>query len=100
MDHFWGAFGDDVTEAFRDIFGTFFRMVLGTLFGTLGTLFGTLGMLFGMLLCTPIGTLYGHSFLTSILTFFDIYFDTVKLGDKKQIGVKKPFSVTNCLFTL
>ena len=25
--------------------------------------------------------------------------DTVKLGDKEQIGVKEPFSVTNCQFT-
>ena len=24
---------------------------------------------------------------------------TVKLGDKEQIGVKEPFSVTNCQFT-
>ena len=42
VDLFWGAFGDDVMDTFRYIFGTFFR----TLFGTLGTLFGTLGMLF------------------------------------------------------
>ena len=56
VDLFWGAFGDDVMDTFRYIFGTFFRMVLGMLFGKL------LVTIFGMLLWTPIRTLSGHFF--------------------------------------
>ena len=34
VDYFWGAFEDDVTEAFRYVFWTFFRIVLGMLLDT------------------------------------------------------------------
>ena len=39
--------------------------------------------------------------MNNILSHFGLIdeVNTVKVGDKEQIGVKEPFSVTNCQFT-